>query len=67
MGKLYLIQLDGKIYRCRFCLSHLAQLDELVSKVCTSFRMLDKLRNNPLLTVMVLGNCSIALFGFQGC
>ncbi|KAJ7539913.1 hypothetical protein O6H91_11G114900 [Diphasiastrum complanatum] len=31
MGKLYLIQLDGRIYSCRFCHSHLANFDELVS------------------------------------
>ena len=33
MGKLYLIQLDGRIYSCRCCRSHLAQCDELISKV----------------------------------
>ncbi|XP_073389463.1 uncharacterized protein [Physcomitrium patens] len=32
MGRLYLIQLDGRIYSCRNCRSHLAQCDELVSK-----------------------------------
>nr|QFS19071.1 Yippee-like protein [Apopellia endiviifolia (species B)] len=32
MGKLYLIQLDGRIYSCRYCHSHLANCDELVSK-----------------------------------
>jgi hypothetical protein len=32
MGRLYLIQLDGRIYSCRHCRSHLAQCDELVSK-----------------------------------
>jgi hypothetical protein len=67
MGKLYLIQLDGRIYRCRFCLSHLAQCDELVSKVRTSSRMLDRLRNNPSSMVMVLGNCSIAVLASRGC
>lgn len=67
MGKLYLIQLDGRIYRCRSCLSHLAQFDELVSKVPTSSRMLDKLRSNSLLTVTVLGNCLIADFASRGC
>ncbi|XP_024385511.1 protein yippee-like At5g53940 isoform X1 [Physcomitrium patens] len=33
MGRLYLIQLDGRVYSCRYCRSHLAQCDELVSKV----------------------------------
>ncbi|XP_024385519.1 protein yippee-like At5g53940 isoform X2 [Physcomitrium patens] len=32
MGRLYLIQLDGRVYSCRYCRSHLAQCDELVSK-----------------------------------
>ncbi|CAM6102947.1 unnamed protein product [Calypogeia fissa] len=33
MGRLYLTQLDGRIYSCEYCHSHLAKLDELVSKV----------------------------------
>lgn len=32
MGRLYLIQLDGGIYTCSNCGSHLAHYDELVSK-----------------------------------
>jgi len=32
MGRLYLIQLDGRVYSCKFCRSHLAQGDELVSR-----------------------------------
>ncbi|CAM6106338.1 unnamed protein product [Calypogeia fissa] len=32
MGRLYLTQLDGRIYSCKYCHSHLAKLDELVSK-----------------------------------
>jgi len=32
MGRLYLIQLDGRVYTCRNCGSHLALCDELVSK-----------------------------------
>jgi hypothetical protein len=31
MGKAYLIQLDGRIYTCRLCRSHLANCDELIS------------------------------------
>jgi hypothetical protein len=33
MGRLYLIQLDGPIYSCKHCHSHLANCDELLSKV----------------------------------
>jgi hypothetical protein len=33
MGRLYLIQLDGRFYSCRRCRSHLANCDELLSKV----------------------------------
>lgn len=32
MGRLYLIQLDGRIYSCKYCKSHLANFDKLVSK-----------------------------------
>eukprot|EP01018_Ginkgo_biloba_P020641 Gb_15946 [translate_table: standard] len=32
MGRLYLIQLSGRIYSCRFCHNHLANVDEIVSK-----------------------------------
>ncbi|CAK9189918.1 unnamed protein product [Sphagnum troendelagicum] len=32
MGRLYLIQLDGPIYSCKHCHSHLANCDELLSK-----------------------------------
>eukprot|EP00270_Netrium_digitus_P019974 TRINITY_DN804_c0_g1_i3.p1 TRINITY_DN804_c0_g1~~TRINITY_DN804_c0_g1_i3.p1 ORF type:complete len:125 (+),score=6.82 TRINITY_DN804_c0_g1_i3:339-713(+) len=32
MGRLFVIHLDGRIYSCRCCHSHLANIDELVSK-----------------------------------
>eukprot|EP00243_Klebsormidium_subtile_P005552 TRINITY_DN2235_c0_g1_i1.p1 TRINITY_DN2235_c0_g1~~TRINITY_DN2235_c0_g1_i1.p1 ORF type:complete len:130 (+),score=38.27 TRINITY_DN2235_c0_g1_i1:502-891(+) len=32
MGKLFIIQLDGRIYSCRNCRSHLAKSEELVSR-----------------------------------
>lgn len=32
MGRLYLVKLDGEIYSCRFCRSHLTNAEELVSK-----------------------------------
>ncbi|CAM6007441.1 unnamed protein product [Sphagnum compactum] len=32
MGRLYLIQLDGRIYSCRYCRSHLANCEDLISK-----------------------------------
>ncbi|XP_031498650.1 protein yippee-like At5g53940 [Nymphaea colorata] len=32
MGRVYVVELEGKIYRCKFCLTHLALLDDLVSK-----------------------------------
>jgi hypothetical protein len=37
MGRLYLIQLDGRIYSCKHCRSHLANSDELLSRVIASF------------------------------
>ena len=35
MGKVFLVYLDGRIYSCRFCNSHLANMDDVVSRVCT--------------------------------
>lgn len=32
MGRLFLVRLDGRIYSCRFCRSHLANSEQLVSK-----------------------------------
>ncbi|KAI3888732.1 hypothetical protein MKX03_013900 [Papaver bracteatum] len=32
MGKLFLIELDGRVYKCKFCRSHLALADDLVSR-----------------------------------
>jgi hypothetical protein len=41
MGQLYLIQLDGRFYSCSQCRSHLANCNELLSKVIThSFSLL---------------------------
>ena len=33
MGRLFLQHLEGRAYSCRICKSHLALVDELVSKV----------------------------------
>ncbi|KAI3854178.1 hypothetical protein MKW98_024601 [Papaver atlanticum] len=32
MGRLFLIELDGRVYKCKFCRSHLALADDLVSR-----------------------------------
>ncbi|KAJ4976566.1 hypothetical protein NE237_001672 [Protea cynaroides] len=32
MGRVFLVELDGRIYRCKFCKSHLALADDLVSR-----------------------------------
>lgn len=32
MGRLYLVQLSGRIYCCKLCHSHLANIDEILSK-----------------------------------
>ncbi|XP_042488741.1 protein yippee-like At5g53940 [Macadamia integrifolia] len=32
MGRVFLVELDGRVYRCKFCKSHLALADDLVSK-----------------------------------
>jgi len=33
MGRLFLCYLEGRVYSCKMCKSHLAKVDELVSKV----------------------------------
>ena len=33
MGKLFLVQLDGRVYSCRICKTHLASIHQLLSKV----------------------------------
>ncbi|XP_042481619.1 protein yippee-like At5g53940 isoform X1 [Macadamia integrifolia] len=32
MGRVFLVELDGRVYKCKFCRSHLALADDLVSK-----------------------------------
>ncbi|KAI3936948.1 hypothetical protein MKX01_015163 [Papaver californicum] len=32
MGRLFLLELDGRVYKCKFCQSHLALADDLVSR-----------------------------------
>ena len=34
MGRVFLIELEGRVYKCKFCRSHLALADDLVSRVC---------------------------------
>ncbi|KAK9152837.1 hypothetical protein Sjap_000317 [Stephania japonica] len=33
MGRVFLVELEGSVYRCKFCRSHLALADDLVSRV----------------------------------
>ncbi|OVA00352.1 Yippee/Mis18 [Macleaya cordata] len=32
MGRVFLVELDGRVYKCKFCRSHLALADDLVSR-----------------------------------
>ncbi|KAF9590150.1 hypothetical protein IFM89_031754 [Coptis chinensis] len=32
MGRVFLVELEGRVYKCRFCHSHLALTEDLVSK-----------------------------------
>ena len=43
MGRLFIEPLDGKVYSCGCCGSHLARAEDLVSKV----RLLPRLDNGP--------------------
>lgn len=36
MGRLYLINLEGRIYSCKHCQTHLALYEDIVSKVILS-------------------------------
>ena len=33
MGRIFVVELDGKLYRCHICGTHLALADDLISKV----------------------------------
>ncbi|MBA0792055.1 hypothetical protein Gohar_016582 [Gossypium harknessii] len=35
MGRIFVVELDGRSYRCKFCRTHLALPDDLVSRVPT--------------------------------
>lgn len=66
MGRLYLIQLDGRVYSCRYCRSHLAQCDELVSKVMVNFKHRNLSAANHSLFVFVVWHATERYaFGFD--
>jgi hypothetical protein len=33
MGRVFVVELEGRSYRCKFCKTHLALADDLVSRV----------------------------------
>lgn len=37
MGRIFTMTLEGKIYRCKHCGTHLAFYDDIASKVCLLF------------------------------
>ncbi|MBA0705470.1 hypothetical protein Golax_017661 [Gossypium laxum] len=45
MGRIFVVELDGRSYRCKFCRTHLALPDDLVSRSrnCTTFEALNRL------------------------
>lgn len=51
MGKLFLIELEGKIYSCKHCGTHFALADDIISKV-SPFLI-------PLQSTPIIGNSSI--------
>ncbi|GKV02018.1 hypothetical protein SLEP1_g14505 [Rubroshorea leprosula] len=46
MGRVFLVELDGRSYRCKFCRAHFALLDDLVSRNFHSRRGKAYLFNN---------------------
>ncbi|CAL9166361.1 protein yippee-like At5g53940 isoform X5 [Musa acuminata AAA Group] len=32
MGRIFMVELDGRVYRCRFCRTQLALIEDLISK-----------------------------------
>ncbi|MFQ6621238.1 hypothetical protein Gotur_002151 [Gossypium turneri] len=45
MGRIFVVELDGRSYRCKFCRTHLALPDDLVSRSrnCATFEALNRL------------------------
>lgn len=39
MGRLFLVDLEGRAYRCRFCVSDLALADDVLSRVLLIIHM----------------------------
>ncbi|KAL1821546.1 hypothetical protein DCAR_0417968 [Daucus carota subsp. sativus] len=38
MGRIFVVELEGRAYRCKFCKTHLALVDDIVSKAFHSRR-----------------------------
>ncbi|KAL8131523.1 protein yippee-like At5g53940 [Apium graveolens] len=38
MGRIFVVELEGRTYRCKFCKTHLALVDDIVSKAFHSRR-----------------------------
>ncbi|KAI4321846.1 hypothetical protein MLD38_035179 [Melastoma candidum] len=48
MGRIFVVELEGRSYRCKFCKTHLALADDLISKAFQSHRGKAYLFNNAV-------------------
>ncbi|KAF3568487.1 hypothetical protein DY000_02016997 [Brassica cretica] len=39
MGRIFTVELEGRSYRCRFCRTHLALPDDLISKHIATWKV----------------------------
>ncbi|PPD74182.1 hypothetical protein GOBAR_DD28899 [Gossypium barbadense] len=59
MGRIFVVELDGRSYRCKFCRTHLALPDDLVSRLAFKGRL-----NRRTSQFRILGNwgkCEISV------
>ncbi|KAK6134588.1 hypothetical protein DH2020_031647 [Rehmannia glutinosa] len=51
MGRIFVVDLEGRTYRCKFCKTHLALADELVSRAFHCRRGKAYLFNNAVISI----------------
>ncbi|KAL5991471.1 hypothetical protein ACLOJK_012380 [Asimina triloba] len=58
MGRLFVVNLEGKIYRCKHCQTDLALYEDIVSRVRLSFpsHLLSSIDSQPLFPLIFLKN-----------
>lgn len=62
MGRVFLIHLEGKIYSCKHCRTHLALCDDVVSRVCSSSLSIHRVRSLFFVQVSTLNSKSLEIY-----